>query len=263
MDEFKYDVFLSHNSKDKPAIEELAERLEDEAELKVFLDVWNLIPGDPWQESLEDALDKSRTVAVFLGPSGIAGWHNEEMRDALDKRVRNKRRRVIPVLLPGTEKLDEVEIPPFLARLTWVDFRKGLDDEESFNRLVAGITGKPPGRRRKKRNSLTVKKNKEVDILGGLRELHTLYNIGYMIPEKCDQSISTLELIRDSVKSKYRDTYPVSGILNSQFEELMDKIRRYQRVCLHTSQHSTQLRATITSDIQQIINDIELFFENS
>ena len=143
---FRYDVFLSHNSKDKAAVEALAIRLEDEAGFKVFLDQWNLIPGDPWQEDLEQALEDSRTVAVFLGPSGIGGWHNEEMRNALDRRVRDPERRVIPVLLPDTRMPVAEEIPAFLSRLTWVDFRAGLEDETAFRSLVAGIIGEAPGR---------------------------------------------------------------------------------------------------------------------
>jgi hypothetical protein len=143
-----YDVFLSHNSKDKPNVEIIAERLEDDVGLKPFLDIWNLVPGDPWQEDLEEALDNSRTVAIFLGPSGISGWHNEEMRAALSARVNDKTRRVIPVLLPGATMPEEGTLPTFLKRLTWVDFRNGLDDENAFHRLVSGITGKPPGRRK-------------------------------------------------------------------------------------------------------------------
>lgn len=146
MPNYQYDVFLSHNSKDKPAVEWLAAKLEDKAKLKVFLDIWNLIPGDPWQEDLENALDASCTVAVFLGPAGISGWHNEELRDAINTRVRNPERRVVPVLLPGTAMPQDDEIPNFLQRLTWVDFRAGLDDEEAFRRLVAGVRGQAPGR---------------------------------------------------------------------------------------------------------------------
>jgi hypothetical protein len=61
--ETQYDVFLSHNSTDKPAVEALARRLSDEAGLSPFLDKWHLVPGEPWQEALEEALDKSRTCA--------------------------------------------------------------------------------------------------------------------------------------------------------------------------------------------------------
>jgi tetratricopeptide (TPR) repeat protein len=141
-----YDVFLSHRSSDKPQVEAIAARLEDEERLKPFLDKWHIVPGEPWQEALEDALDQSRTCAVFLGASGLGPWENEEMRVALDERVRNKAFRVIPVLLPGAEPKDEKTWPRFLRRLTWVDFRKGLDDREAFRRLVAGIRGHGPSR---------------------------------------------------------------------------------------------------------------------
>lgn len=141
-----YDVFLSHQSGDKPQVESIAARLIDEQGLRPFLDKWHLIPGEPWQESLEEALDQSRTCAVFLGESGLGAWENEEMRAALDERVRNKSFRVIPVLLPGAEPKDEKTLPRFLRRLTWVDFRRGLDDPDTFQRLVAGIRGVAPGR---------------------------------------------------------------------------------------------------------------------
>jgi hypothetical protein len=139
-----YDVFLSHNGTDKPAIEELARRLVKEG-IRPWLDRWNLIPGEPWQEAIEEALDACQTVAVFLGPSGIGPWENEEMRSALEDRVRDKSRRVIPVLLPGAPEPRERPLPRFLCRLTWVDFHAGLDDADAFNRLVSGIKGMPPG----------------------------------------------------------------------------------------------------------------------
>lgn len=134
----RYDVFLSHNNADKAAVEEMARRLK-QAGLRPWLDVWNLIPGAPWQEGIEEALSASTSVAVFVGPSGISPWHNEEMRDALDRAVRSRDDyRVIPVLLPGA---DEGSIGRFLTRRVWVDFRSGLDDEGAFGRLVAGIKG--------------------------------------------------------------------------------------------------------------------------
>lgn len=138
-----YDVFLSHAGQDKPAVEELARRLR-RRRLKPFLDKWHLVPGEPWQEALEEALDRSRTFAVFIGPGGIGPWQNEEMRDALDARVRDKSLRVIPVLLPGASMPEEKELPRFLRRLTWVDFRGGLDDAEALHRLVSGIKGVAP-----------------------------------------------------------------------------------------------------------------------
>lgn len=140
-----YDVFLSHNGNDKSVVEWLAVNLTNEVGLKPFLDKWHLVPGEPWQEALEKALDDSSTCAVFLGPQGLGPWENEEMRSALDERVRDKSLRVIPVLLPGADPKDEKTLPRFLRRLTWVDFRAGIDDRDAFRRLVAGIRGEAPG----------------------------------------------------------------------------------------------------------------------
>lgn len=144
-----FDVFLSHNGLDKESVEELARRLEDEARLRPWLDKWNLVPGEPWQEAIEEALDSSRTCAVFLGPSGIGPWQNEEMRSALQARVNEQGFRVIPVLLPNALTPARRELPRFLTRLTWVDFSgpEGLKGEVAFRRLVAGIRGHAPGRR--------------------------------------------------------------------------------------------------------------------
>lgn len=137
-----YDVFLCHSSADKQIVEALAQKLLS-VNINPFLDIWNLVPGDPWQEGLEDALDQSRTCAVFIGPKGIAPWQNEEMRSALEDRVHN-RLRVIPVLLPGARESQVKKLPRFLRRLGWVDFRAGLGDDEAFHRLVSGIQGVPP-----------------------------------------------------------------------------------------------------------------------
>jgi len=141
-----YDVFLSHNSADKPAVEELARRLTNEAGLQPFLDKWHLVPGEPWQEAIEEALDQSRTCAVFIGPHGIGPWENEEMRAAIEQRVADCAFRVIPVLLPGAERGERGRLPAFLTRAIWVEFRESLDDPYAFRRLVAGIKGIPPGR---------------------------------------------------------------------------------------------------------------------
>jgi len=143
MRDFRWDVFLSHRSSDKPFVEMLATRLEVEERLRPFLDKWHLVPGNPWQEELEEALDNSATCAVFLGEGNAGPWAHEEMRTALDLRVRKRTLRVLPVLLPGA---DPNALPLFLQRLGWVDYRGGPDDASAFRRFVAGIRGIAPGR---------------------------------------------------------------------------------------------------------------------
>ena len=135
-----FDVFLSHNSKDKPAVIALAQRLQAHG-IKVWLDVWELRPGHPWQEALEEIISSSRSAAVLVGMEGIGPWEDAEMSACLDEFVHRKMP-VIPLLLPGCPKTPE--LPMLLRRFTWVDCRDGKE-EEGFYRLIWGLTGnKPP-----------------------------------------------------------------------------------------------------------------------
>jgi hypothetical protein len=134
-----FDVFLSHNSKDKPAVRQLKERLI-ERNLTVWLDEDELRPGVPWQQLLEDGIRDSRSIAVLLGESGIGPWEDEEMMVALRLAVKDKRP-VIPVLLPDAP--DGVKLPMFLGNRTWVDLRPQVTTK-NLDQLVWGITGKKP-----------------------------------------------------------------------------------------------------------------------
>lgn len=137
-----HDVFLSHNSADKPAVEKIARNLIRE-KIKPWFDAWDLVAGEPWQEALERGLAVSCTCAVFWGRNQAGPWENEEMRSALDERVNRKGYRVIPVILPGARQPDIESLPPFLRRLTWVNFKYGIDDKYAMRALIAGIRGKP------------------------------------------------------------------------------------------------------------------------
>ena len=137
-----HNVFLSHNSSDKPAVERLAEKLE-EAGITPWLDKWNLVPGDPWQPALEAALKDSDVCAVFLGPDLLGPWQNEEMQVAINRRVTDKQFRVIPVLLPKTERGKRGDVPAFLANVTWVEFHHSIDDEHAFKCLENSLRGLP------------------------------------------------------------------------------------------------------------------------
>lgn len=134
-----FDVFLSHNSHDKPAVRELGELLQRRG-LTVWLDEWELAPGRPWQEALEDIVSTTRSAAVLVGSDGFGPWHDLEMRACLSQFV-DRRLPVIPVLLPGAPEAPS--LPLFLAEMTWVDLRQGFE-ARGLDRLQWGITGIRP-----------------------------------------------------------------------------------------------------------------------
>lgn len=141
----RFDVFLSHNSVDKPAVEPLARRLRS-AGLEPWLDVWQLTPGGNWQEELGVGLRRSAACAVFVGAAGLGDWAREELQVALDRAAKDRSFRVFLVLLPGiAEPFDPSALPPFLATRTWVDLRSGLAAEPALQHLVRAVKGVAPG----------------------------------------------------------------------------------------------------------------------
>ncbi len=137
-----FDVFLSHNGKDKRAVRALAALLTEHG-LKVWLDEERLIPGHPWQVLLEEGIRISSTGAVLVGSDGLGPWEDEEMR-ALLQFAATEKKPVIPVLLPGAP--EKPDLPLFLSNRTWVDLRDGFG-KEGIDKLIWGITGEHPDRR--------------------------------------------------------------------------------------------------------------------
>ena len=140
-----FDVFLSHNSRDKPSVERIAERLRA-AGLAPWLDKWQLTPGGPWQQELGAGLDASAACAVFIGPADLGDWELQEVALALDRGAKERGFRVFPVLLPGVrEPFDPNRLPHFLRSRTWVDFRRGYDDRRALQDLIHAVKGIPFG----------------------------------------------------------------------------------------------------------------------
>jgi class 3 adenylate cyclase len=138
----EYDVFLSYNSQDRADVLRIGDMLKGVG-IRPWLDVWDLIPGQPWQRQLELAIDKVKSAAVCVGVSGMGPWQDQEMAALIRKFVR-RQSPVIPVILPGLKKTPD--LPTFLESFMWVDLRK-LNDENPrpLANLVAGILGRRPG----------------------------------------------------------------------------------------------------------------------
>src|SRR5215210_698819 len=145
MSELKYDVFLSHNSKDKPVVEQLAERLLEDYGIRCWVDKWALRASDDWERELQRVLNSCEACAVLLGERGWGVYHLKEARAALERQNQDPAFRVIPVPLPKASERDMEVLGDFFQRAQRVNFADGIGDEEAYQSLVAAIRGKPPG----------------------------------------------------------------------------------------------------------------------
>lgn len=126
---FPYDIFLSHNHNDKPRIRLLAQRLKD-AGVRVWFDDWNVHPGEIISIKVDEGLEQSRVLALFMSRDAlISGWVKLERSTAVHRDPSNEDRRFIPVLL------EECEVPDTLRRYKYIDFRQP-NDESAFAELL-------------------------------------------------------------------------------------------------------------------------------
>lgn len=134
-----FDVFLCHNSIDKPSVKEIARKLLERG-LRPWLDEWEIAPFVRWQDELEKMIPNIKSVVVFIGPSSALGpWQDMEIKAFLQEFTE----RQIPlglVLLPGATK--KSTLPLFLKPFRWVDFNQ--EDPDPLAQLIWGITGKRP-----------------------------------------------------------------------------------------------------------------------
>jgi len=128
-DTFKYDIFLSHNSKDKPLVRKLAERLKQSG-LRLWFDEWIIKPGDDIFLQIEQGLQGSRTLILCMTPSAFeSDWVGLERNTVLFRDPSNKNRRFIPLFMK------DCTIPDTIRRYSYVDYRK--QGNEAFEKLVS------------------------------------------------------------------------------------------------------------------------------
>ena len=126
-------MFLSHNSRDKPRVRKLAERLR-EAGLRVWFDEWVIKPGDDIYLTIEQGLGVSRVQVLCLSPAALGSdWVALERSTVLFRDPTNVGRRFVPLLL------DDCELPDTLRRYKYVDFRQ--ETPEAFNELLTSCRG--------------------------------------------------------------------------------------------------------------------------
>ncbi len=139
MTEQLFDVFLAHNSVDKPQVRAIATKLRERG-LKPWLDEEQIPPGKSFQEEIQKAIPQIKSAAIIIGVTGLGKWQIQELRSLMNLFV-NRDIPVIPVLLPGVNKIPDNLV--FLQELNWVNF-ENIDDTKAFYNLQWGITQVKP-----------------------------------------------------------------------------------------------------------------------
>jgi small GTP-binding protein len=126
---FKYDVFISHSSHDRTAVHELAERLKADG-LRVWLDDWEIRPGDMIGLRIQQGLEQSRTLLLVMSArASESDWVTFESQTILFNDPTNQQRRFIPL------RLDNTEPRGTLKQFAYVDWRQKSPDQ--YARLLA------------------------------------------------------------------------------------------------------------------------------
>ncbi|MFE5191908.1 toll/interleukin-1 receptor domain-containing protein [Streptomyces sp. NPDC056628] len=124
-------AFISHNHRDKPDVKPLAARLRLLG-ADVWLDSWEIHPGDSIPGKVNEALGLLDTVIVFWSAnSSTSAWGEHRVGVALSRRLRDNSVRVIPIVL------DDTPLPPLLEPIMWVSLADG--DVDRAARELMGV----------------------------------------------------------------------------------------------------------------------------
>jgi len=110
-------VFLCHAKEDQLVVQDFSKRLHQDGIL-TWLDEKNLLPGHDWKIEIDNAIDHSDFVLVFLSQASCqkTGYFQREVRYALkQQQMRPEGQRfIVPVLIESCQP------PRSLQRIQWV-----------------------------------------------------------------------------------------------------------------------------------------------
>ena len=96
-EDFNYDVFLSHSSKDKAIVRDVAERLQADG-LRVWFDEWILKPGDSIPSKIDEGLEQSRVLVLCMSAQAFGSeWAQLESYTFRFRDPLNQERRFLPL----------------------------------------------------------------------------------------------------------------------------------------------------------------------
>jgi hypothetical protein len=131
-----YDVFVSHNRRQKPWVRHIANFLREKG-LKVFFDEDSINPGEDFILALERAIESSETLVLVLSRSSVfSKWVAMETAQAIYEQMSSPHHRLIPILI---EPVDKTLIRPGIRRLDPVDLTDPRTRESEFLHFLRSL----------------------------------------------------------------------------------------------------------------------------
>ena len=140
-------AFFSYSHEDTETIEAIASWLSKK-ELDIWVDHWQLTPGDSLIERVSEGIETSDKLLVFLSPNSVnSNWVRKEVASGLILELAEEKgygsKFVIPVLLIPCK------VPIFLRDKVYADFSNKAFDS-ACEELLRGIKDEPKGIQDKK-----------------------------------------------------------------------------------------------------------------
>lgn len=133
----KPDVFLCHNSKDKPLVRKIAEALKGRG-LSCWIDESDIQPGAIFPLEIERAIGKTKSAVIFFGLKGEGRWQIQEIFALVFEKV-EREIPLIPVLLPGVDGIPTDR--KFVRIHNSLPLVSEEINKEFLDKLVKGING--------------------------------------------------------------------------------------------------------------------------
>lgn len=128
-----YDVFLSHNRRQKPWVRCLFHFLESQG-LRVFFDEESIAPGENIIAAIERALERSRHVLLVVSPSSLESkWVALEAELAVHVDLDASKGTLVPVII---EPVDFSHVRPSVRSLSCVDLTDPTTREDRLRSVL-------------------------------------------------------------------------------------------------------------------------------
>ena len=236
----RFDAFFAHNSLDKDLVRQIKRNLEQLArdrniDLKIWLDEEQIGPGLILYQ-IQTGISESRCVVFFIGSNGSGQWQGNLELPTIANLVINSKITLIPVLLPGVQKMPYGKEYLFLDAHFWIAFSR-TDDSQSLSKLLDCIKGSsvpdndppaldPP----KKRIIQIILESKYISVIGLVTSVVVfmvwiiIYGTSTTFPPRPVQTTSPSEPVQTTSPSEpVQTTYPSDSALQIVYYAQGDK----------------------------------------